>query len=428
MHLSTASDWFDIKVEIRTTLFIVCLLAALASDATAQRMGNYRHGSTHPVLLLQLRVDNHRSYFRPTELLRMSRKVIQETDARKGVTHRYEGVELQNLASNNDVRKADSIQISLDNGKKQRLSKTELDSVTLLLVADTVDGKRLTGYAPYTLVLKTKTDSAQTFQGVHCIAITYAQSQEEDRPEANPGRPTVSTPATLTPLGYLQFESGLTAARNSPEFSSRYSFTEVLKLSVIPCLELVASAEPIVNFTTDRVPGNRVGDIFFGAQGVLLQGERSKPTLAASYFHRAYNGGAPEFDYGSPTNSFLLLASANVKGLHYDANAFFTELEQNVIRRGQFGQSLTISHPFLKNFTLSGEVWHFTQPFLRSNAVGNLWAISYTARKTMVFDVGFNHGLTHTSTQWEIFAGFTYLLPHRLWNGRAFQQGTGGPH
>jgi hypothetical protein len=26
--------------------------------------------------------------------------------------------------------------------------------------------------------------------------------------EANPGRPTVSTPATLTPPGYLQFETG----------------------------------------------------------------------------------------------------------------------------------------------------------------------------------------------------------------------------
>jgi hypothetical protein len=77
-----------------------------------------------------------------------------------------------------------------------------------------------------------------------------------------------------------------------------------------------------------------------------------------------------------------------------DANAFFTELKQAPVRRGQFGQSLTISHPFLRRFTLSGEIWHFTQPLLRSNTVGNLWAISYSARKTLVFDAGFNHGLT----------------------------------
>jgi hypothetical protein len=255
-----------------------------------------------------------------------------------------------------------------------------------------------------------------------------AQSQERDEPEANPGRPTVSTPATLTPVGYPQFESGFTGAHNSPEFSSRYSFNEVLKLSVMRRLELLAAAEPVAHFTADSIAANRVADVFLGAQGVLHHGEGPKPTLAVSYFHRVYDGGAPEFDFGSPTNSLLLLASADIKGFHYDANAFFTELVKDPARRGQFGQSLTISHPFLKNFTLSGEIWHFTQPFLRSNALGNLWAVSYSARKRLVFDVGFNHGLTHTSTQWEIFAGFTFLLPYRLWNGNAFQRGTSGLH
>ena len=51
------------------------------------------------------------------------------------------------------------------------------------------------------------------FVFVTCVIFTrpaIAQSQEEDQPEANPGRPTVSTPATLTPVGYLQFESGFT--------------------------------------------------------------------------------------------------------------------------------------------------------------------------------------------------------------------------
>jgi hypothetical protein len=28
---------------------------------------------------------------------------------------------------------------------------------------------------------------------------------------------------------------------------------------------------------------------------------------------------------------------------------------------------------------------------------------------------GFNRGLTSTSTRWEVFVGFTYLLPYRLW-------------
>lgn len=242
-----------------------------------------------------------------------------------------------------------------------------------------------------------------------------AQSQDQEEPEANPGRPTVSTPATLTPVGYLQFETGFTGANTSPEFGTRFSFNEVMKLSVTKRAELLVSAEPVAHFTSENFTANRVADIFVGTQGVLYQGEGAKPTLALSYFHRVYDGGAPEFDFGSPTNSLLVLASADVKGFHYDANAFFTELVQEPVRRAQFGQSLTISHPFLKKFTLSGEIWHFTQPFLRKNATGNLWAASYTARKKLVFDVGFNHGLTGTSTQWEGFLGFTYLLPHRIW-------------
>jgi hypothetical protein len=242
-----------------------------------------------------------------------------------------------------------------------------------------------------------------------------AQTPVGQEPEANPGRPTVSTPATLTPAGYLQFETGLSAANHSPEFSSRFAPSEVLKFSVHPRLEFLASSEPVVRYRVAGQTANGVAEVFLGAQAVVSPGEGAKPTLAASYFHRVYDGGAPEFDFGSPLNSALLLASADVKGFHYDANAMFNERVEGSVRRAQFGQSLTISHPLTRKFSLSGEIWHFTQPFLRGNAVGNLWAVSYAARKTLVLDAGFNHGLTETSTRWEAFVGFTYLLPHRFW-------------
>jgi hypothetical protein len=246
-------------------------------------------------------------------------------------------------------------------------------------------------------------------------AAGQSASADEDEPEANPGRPTVSTPATLTPTGYLQFETGVLGASHSGEFSSRTGLNEVMKLSVVPRLELLAAAEPVVHYRAEGTTANGVAEVFLGAQAVLSPGEGAKPTVAVSYFHRVYDGGAPELDFGSPANSFLLLASADVKGFHYDANAMLNELTQGGVRRPQFGQSLSISHPLKGKFALSGEIWHFTQPFLRGNAVGNLWAVSYAARKTLVFDGGFNRGLTGTSTRWEAFVGFTYLLPHRLW-------------
>ena len=246
--------------------------------------------------------------------------------------------------------------------------------------------------------------------GVHSAAAQTA----EPGPLANPGRPTVSTPATLTPTGYLQFETGTIAANHSPEFSSQYGLNEVIKFSVASRLELLAAAGPFAHSATDGIHTNSSGDVFLGAQAVIHPGEGSKPTIAASYFRKVYSGTAPDFDIGSPTNAFLLLASADVKGFHYDANAFFNEMVQEPVRRAQFGQTLSISHHLVGNFGLSGEIWHFTQPFLHGHAVGNLWAVSYTERKTIVLDAGFNRGLTGTSTRWEAFVGFTYLLPHRL--------------
>jgi len=241
------------------------------------------------------------------------------------------------------------------------------------------------------------------------------QSATNEDPQANPGRPTVSTPATLTPVGYLQFETGVLGANHSPEFSSRSGLTETIKFSVVPRLEFLVSSEPLVHYSSAGRTANGVAEVFLGAQAVLHPGAGAKPTVAASYFHRSYDGGAPELDFGSPANSFLLLASADVKGFHYDANAMLNELVQRSVRRPQFGQSLSISHSLKGKFSLSGEIWHFTQPFLHNDAVGNLWAVSYAANRTLVFDAGFNRGLTSTSTRWEAFAGFTFLLPHRLW-------------
>ncbi len=240
-----------------------------------------------------------------------------------------------------------------------------------------------------------------------------ATAPQQEEPEANPGRPTVSTPATLTPVGYFQFETGYLSAWHSPEFSSQSSVNEVVKFSVSPRIQFLAADEPLA-FSRGSQPAWGTGDVALGVQGVVLQGEGTRPTIALSYFHRVYAGDAPDIDIGSFRNSVLILASADVKGFHYDTNFIFNEVIDSGIHRAQFGQTLSVSHPLAKKFGISGEIWHFTQPFLRGNAVGNLWALNYNARNDLVFDAGFNRGLTGTSTRWEVFLGFTYLLPHKL--------------
>jgi hypothetical protein len=237
---------------------------------------------------------------------------------------------------------------------------------------------------------------------------------QPDAPVINPGRPTVSTPATLTPWGYFQFESGVLGAWSSPGLSSQTSVNEVVKFAVSRRLELLVANEPFAHTLIADQSSNDAGGVSLGAQAVLYPGEGAKPTISASYFHSVYGGDAPDLDIGSFTNAALLLASADLGKFHYDANLFFSEVVSDPVRRAQFGQSLSISHPLTRKVGLSGEIWWFTQPFLRSNAVGNLWALNYNANRDLVFDGGFDRGLTGTSTRWELFAGFTYLLPRRL--------------
>ncbi len=252
------------------------------------------------------------------------------------------------------------------------------------------------------------TDATAAWQETMTGGITPPQL---DEPIANPGRPTVSTPATLTPVGYLQFETGILAAWHSPEFSSQASLGEVTKFSVSHRIELLAATGPFVHSNTE--PANGTGDISLGVQQDVHQGVGARPTIALSYFRRTHSGGTPDLDIGSARNSAILLASADIKGFHYDTNYLFNEvISDQGVHRAQFGQTLSVSHALGKKFGVSGEIWHFTQPFLRSHAIGNLWALNYNARKNLVLDLGFNRGLTSTSTRWEILAGFTYVPPH----------------
>jgi hypothetical protein len=244
-----------------------------------------------------------------------------------------------------------------------------------------------------------------------------AQSGTTPVPEANPGRPTVSTPATLTPVGYLQFENGALFAEDSTEFSKRVGVGQVTKLSVLPRLELFLQSEPLaIGQSKDRTVVHE-GEVFAGVQSVLFVGDGSRPTVSFSYVRRIHTSVAPELDVGTFRQSTSILLSEDLHGFHFDTNGILAEQVQGDVRRAQFGQTLSISHP-LGKFTISGEVWHFSQPFEKGNTVGNLWAVSRALRKNLVLDAGFNRGLTKTSTRWEAFAGFTYLLPHRLWTGR----------
>jgi hypothetical protein len=231
---------------------------------------------------------------------------------------------------------------------------------------------------------------------------------------ANPARPTVATPATLTPVGYLQFENGVLDSFTSGEFQTRFGINQVTKLTLHPRVQLLLLMEPVVWSHDAAEPFDvHAGGVAIGGQVMLRRGQDASPTISVSYLRSVYSGGAPDLDLGSAQQSFLFLVSNDMAGFHMDANAIFND-ETDGGHHAQYAQTVSVSHP-LGPIGVVGELWHYTQPLVPGNAVGTLWAVSYAPSKILVFDAGFDKGLTDTSTRWEIFGGFTYLLPHRLW-------------
>jgi hypothetical protein len=278
-------------------------------------------------------------------------------------------------------------------------------------------------------------------------------------PAANPARPTVTNPATLPPVGYLQFEQGYLGSVDSPETASQYGVNQVTKIAFASRVMGQVQTQP---FARSREVGeenstNNSGDVLLGPQIVLYlppsdSAGNSKgggqtapsraippPTVALGYLGRVHAGSAPDIDLGGFANSVLLLVSGDVGKFHYDTNYIFNEqtaAESSpqtgamvTLRRAQFAQTLSVNHPLGNDkVQLALELYHFTQPMVhataggsevgRANLVDLLVAPSVALRPNLVLDGGFSHGFTSTSTRWQSFVGFTYLLPHRLWPGK----------
>jgi len=258
-------------------------------------------------------------------------------------------------------------------------------------------------------------------------------------PTANPARPTVTNPAHIPPPGFLQFEQGIVEAANSPgqpRVDGQFSVVQTTKLALGHYFMIQAADQPFAHTSSGYGFASKdTGDLLLGAQVLLTdenEGYSAKPTIAFGYNRRVRSGTSADLDTGSFSQGALALMSGSLHGIHYDTNAIFNEQHgQNAaganVRRAQFGQSLSLTRQLTKPLSLTGEVWHFTQPLVatsrsgkaiaHANAVGLLIAAGYSVRPNLIFDAGIDHGLTSTSTAWEGLLGFTYLLPHRLWSG-----------
>ena len=274
-------------------------------------------------------------------------------------------------------------------------------------------------------------------------------------PTANPARPTMTNPATLPPVGYLQLEQGYLGSFDSPATDSQHGVNLVAKMAVHSHLMLEVQAQPWARSREigEAAPENGTGDVMAGGQVVLYNPPESSdgavkndvhrhayvrsatPTISLAYLNRVHSGSTPDIDIGSQSRTLVALFSGHAPGLdvHYDINVIAseqpgisTEPDGHMIRRAQFGQTFSVDRPLGTDaLQFSLELYHFSQPLVhasadgrgvvRANMVDGLFALSYSVRPNIVLDGGFAHGFTSTSTRWQSFAGVTYVLPQRLW-------------
>jgi hypothetical protein len=161
-------------------LMAVALFFLNASGVFAQRHGRgdavqlSSPQDREPHLLLQIRREKSRLYFNTSHLKKMRRSVLILPDPSTGISHKYEGVVLEHLLSAPAAGlQFNTLEVSYGHHQKKTILGTAMDSHYTPLVVDTIDGQKLTGYAPYFLVFQSQEAAglAQPLQNVDLISV-----------------------------------------------------------------------------------------------------------------------------------------------------------------------------------------------------------------------------------------------------------------
>jgi hypothetical protein len=157
---------------------VLILLAVSSAPVFAQRGGradalqNYLGLNRNPRLLLQIKYEKTRLYFRASDLQKKPRSIVKITDPATGLSHVYEGVSVEELVPtgvSND--ESGTLEVSSEHKQKTTILFRNADFQTTPIVADKVDGKKLTGYVPYYFVVKTRQGGESTLRDVKHITV-----------------------------------------------------------------------------------------------------------------------------------------------------------------------------------------------------------------------------------------------------------------
>jgi hypothetical protein len=241
-----------------------------------------------------------------------------------------------------------------------------------------------------------------------------ARAADEEKPEATPYRPTVSTPATLSAPGWLEGEFGGldiddrdhasgTPRRASIPYTFKYAFSEDWGIRV--------GGEAWVRaHRDDGSPENGIGDTSLVAKRRFAVDEASafglEIGLLAPTARRALQLGS-----GKPDWSANGIYSVDFAGWHADVNALETRMgaHDTGSSRWQSLAAAALSHPLGPRWTMAGEISATAQRG-QAGAAQVLGAASYALHRDCVLDIGAARGLNRASPTWQTFTGVTVVI------------------
>ncbi|HXC16458.1 MAG TPA: hypothetical protein VNV60_03350 [Holophagaceae bacterium] len=245
-------------------------------------------------------------------------------------------------------------------------------------------------------------------------------AQDPDAITVNPNRPTFATPARTTQAGVLELEAGL--QRSLFRDGSRSDFEPfLLKLGQDARFEWRLGWN---GYLTQTAPdGSRAqgfSDPTFGFQWHPMDQDKLGFDGAVGVFHKFATANAAQgLGSGRADDTLILLASKDAGPIHVDVNLLHGWIGQpEGGRAGQTSGTVSLSWQLSGSWGMGTEIYTVGPLPGLARDTALLTYASYQLSPRVVFDAGFDRGLSDGAPRWNLFCGVTCGLG-RLFHPKA---------
>lgn len=241
-----------------------------------------------------------------------------------------------------------------------------------------------------------------------CCTTAFAQTPSDDQPSVTPYRPSVSTPAALSAVGWLEFEAGTQHARGS-DSERRDTLPYTLKLAFTPDWGVRIGGDAWV-WQTDEIGQRLHGG---GDSSIVLKRRFAVNDTAAFGLEAGVTLPVGRRGIGSGKSDYSLNAiySADVDDYHTDLNLASTRVGavDAGVSRAQTLWAASLSKSLTERWGIGGEFSGTRQRGTDSTRQA-LIAASYNVSKSLTLDAGVARSLRSGVPGSSVFTGLTMLV------------------